>query len=345
MRQQVPTQRREPPPHPAGGRRMASASRQKERAEQRRRRRKRRNIFFYTALFLLVIGVAVLLCFTVLFKLETITVSGSSRYSAEEIIKASGLVKGENLFRQDVEKASDRVEEQLPYIGEANISRKLPAEIVITVSEAQVAGVVEFEGQNILLDANGKVLEATGNMPEDCPIFKGMKVKNAVPGKPLEYADQEQKETVDSLMQAIRESGLEKITEYDVTDMYNLSLVYNNKIRLELGVSTDLVYKLRFFNEGLLQAGKLTDSDTGTLDLSQASETNKAYFQEESLSSSSESSSGSSSSPSSGSASSDTSGSSSSVSSGEESAQQNTQTESSVSANSAENGDNLGDEG
>ncbi|MFR8003128.1 MAG: cell division protein FtsQ/DivIB [Hydrogeniiclostridium sp.] len=245
---------------------------------------------FYTALFLLVIGVAILLCFTVLFKLETVSVSGSSRYSAEEIIKASGLVKGENLFRQDLDKASSRVEETLPYIGEAQVSRKLPAEIVITVSEAQIAGVVEFEGQKILLDAKGKVLEATGEAPENCPVFKGLKIKDAVPGKPLQYAEEEQKKTVDSLMQAIEESGLSNITEYDVTDIYNLSLVYNNRIRLELGVSTDLVYKLRFFNEGLLQAGKLTDKDMGTLDLSQASDTNKAYFQEENIASSSASS-------------------------------------------------------
>ncbi len=289
MRQQVPNQRRQPPSAPQRGRR-SSASRQRDRVEQRRRRRRRRNIVFYTALFLLVIGVAILLCFTVLFKLEMVSVSGSSRYSAEEIIKASGLVKGENLFRQDLDKASSRVEETLPYIGEAQVSRKLPAEIVITVSEAQIAGVVEFEGQKILLDAKGKVLEATGEAPENCPVFKGLKIKDAVPGKPLQYAEEEQKKTVDSLMQAIEESGLSNITEYDVTDIYNLSLVYNNRIRLELGVSTDLVYKLRFFNEGLLQAGKLTDKDMGTLDLSQASDTNKAYFQEENIASSSASS-------------------------------------------------------
>lgn len=295
MRQQVPNQRRQPPSAPQRGRR-SSASRQRDRVEQRRRRRRRRNIVFYTALFLLVIGVAILLCFTVLFKLETVSVSGSSRYSAEEIVKASGLVKGENLFRQDLDKASSRVEEALPYIGEAQVSRKLPAEIVITVSEAQIAGVVEFEGQKILLDAKGKVLEATGEAPENCPVFKGLKIKDAVPGKPLQYADEEQKKTVDSLMQAIEESGLSNITEYDVTDIYNLSLVYNNRIRLELGVSTDLVYKLRFFNEGLLQAGKLTDKDMGTLDLSQASDTNKAYFQEEDIASSAASSSAASSS-------------------------------------------------
>ena len=191
MRQQVPNQRRQPPSAPQRGRR-SSASRQRDRVEQRRRRRRRRNIVFYTALFLLVIGVAILLCFTVLFKLETVSVSGSSRYSAEEIVKASGLVKGENLFRQDLDKASSRVEEALPYIGEAQVSRKLPAEIVITVSEAQIAGVVEFEGQKILLDAKGKVLEATGEAPENCPVFKGLKIKDAVPGKPLQYADEEQ---------------------------------------------------------------------------------------------------------------------------------------------------------
>lgn len=280
MRQQVSGSRRQPPPVRIRGGQAAASIRQRERADRRRRRRKRRNVLFYTILFLLVIGIAVLLCFTVLFKLETISLTGSSRYSVEEIVQASGLKKGENLFRQDLDEAAASIKERLPHVGEAVFSRKLPAEIVISVSEAEVAGVVIYNGQNVLLDSEGKVLEAVSAVPENCPVFKGLKVNSAEPGKVLEYADAEQKKTVDALMDALETSNVDKITEFDFSDIYNLRILYDDRIELKLGVSTDLNYKLRFFMEGLIKTGKLTEADRGTLDLSQSAETNRAYFKD-----------------------------------------------------------------
>ena len=50
------------------------------------------------SVFFLVIGTALTFAFTVLFRVETVEVRGESRYSAEEILKASGLQTGGNVF-------------------------------------------------------------------------------------------------------------------------------------------------------------------------------------------------------------------------------------------------------
>ena len=83
--------RQAPPPKPVKRRPPLSAA-------ERRRRRRRRMFFFYIFLFLAVIGTAVTLSLTVLFRVERIEVQGESRYSAEQIVQASGLETGGNLF-------------------------------------------------------------------------------------------------------------------------------------------------------------------------------------------------------------------------------------------------------
>ena len=45
-----------------------------------------------------IIAAAITLSLTVLFKISTIEVTGTSRYSVEDIIKESGISEGNNLF-------------------------------------------------------------------------------------------------------------------------------------------------------------------------------------------------------------------------------------------------------
>ncbi len=273
------------------GQRMYTASpssRGKERAALRRRRKRRQTILFYVFLFFLVITAAVVLSFTVLFRMETISVTGSSPYTQEEIIEASGLKKGENLFRLDLEKAESLLESGLPYIGKAQISRKLPDSVVIHVEMAETAGAVEYSGQVALIDSSGKVLEIRSDIPEGCPAIKGVDISQAQPGQALVYKDTEKKENLELLMQAMESTGLSSVTELDLDDPFNLIAVYQGRIRLELGVATDLTEKIRFFKDGILPSGQITENMRGTLDLSLVPKTNKAYFSEELTSSQSE---------------------------------------------------------
>ena len=145
--------------------------------------------FFYIFLFLAVIGTAVTLSLTVLFRVERIEVQGESRYSAEQIVQASGLETGGNLFLTDTGEAASAIEKALPYIGEAKVSRVLPSELSISVQEEPAASAILWEGQYVVLGASGKVLELAAAAPENCPVVKGVALQQAEPGSAVAFAD------------------------------------------------------------------------------------------------------------------------------------------------------------
>ena len=249
-------------------------------AAARRRRRRRVMAVFYFFLFLLVLGTALTLSLTVLFRVETIEVQGESRYTAEQILEASGLETGGNLFLTDIDAASEAIEKKLPYIGEADVKRVLPSEIEIAVSEEQVAGAVLDDTQYILVGVSGKVLERVTERPEGYPLVKGMVVQSAVIGTPIVYEDGDSTSVFEKLAQAIDELSLENVTEIDLTDSYSTTVLYDNRILLKLGPPTSFKEKLNTFLT-LLEGGNLTDTDRGTLDLSLVVDTDRSYFSED----------------------------------------------------------------
>lgn len=261
----------------AGGRGGAKYASPKRRADNRKRRRRRFLLLFYIFLFLTVIVGAVVVSLTVLFKIETIEVAGTSRYPAQAIVQAGGIQKGENLFLAHTGSAAAAIQQKLPYIGKAKVSRRLPAKIVIEVTEEVISGAIEYKGKYAVVSANGKVLELAQKMPENCTAIKGLSLSKAEVGKAVVYADASQKETFQSLSAAISGNKFEKITEMDFSNPYKIQVVYDGRIIMNLGLSSDLDYKLRFA-KSIFDAGKIKDNERGTLNLSVAVEDNNAFF-------------------------------------------------------------------
>ncbi len=261
-----------PPPKPVRRRPPLSAA-------ERRRRRRRRMFFFYIFLFLAVIGTAVTLSLTVLFRVERIEVRGESRYSAEQIMQASGLETGGNLFLTDTGAAAAAIEKALPYIGEAKVSRVLPSELSISVQEEPAASAILWEGQYVVLGASGKVLELASAAPENCPVIKGVVMQQAEPGSAAAFADEEASTVLQRLESALSAVGVSPVSEIDLTDLYRVSVLYDGRISLQLGAPTNYEEKLRFFT-ALLEQGRISETDSGTFDLSLAAETNHGYFEE-----------------------------------------------------------------
>lgn len=112
-----------------------------------RSRTHRRNRGRFGPLFklLCVLGVVVALTggATVFFRVETVEVTGNQRYTREEIVAASGIQTGDNLYALNKVSIDRKIRTQLPYVGELSINRSLPSTIRIDVTEweavAQVA--------------------------------------------------------------------------------------------------------------------------------------------------------------------------------------------------------------
>ena len=92
------------------------------------------------------VAVALTMGATVFFQVETVAVTGNSRYSQEEIIQATGIQTGDNLFRMNKFQIAHQVLQGLPYVEEITIRRSLPSTIVITVKEWDAVARIEAPG-------------------------------------------------------------------------------------------------------------------------------------------------------------------------------------------------------
>ncbi len=259
-------------PAPANARYAAAL-----RAENRERHRRQKLRFFYFFTFLLVIGAAAVLSLTVLFKIDTVRVTGTSRYAQDQIIAASGIRKGDNLFLTKTKEAGQRVLSQLPYVGSVKVSRALPATIEITVGAEAPCGAVPFGGKYAVLGSELKVLELAGSLPSGCALVKGIELQKAQPGAKAVLKNSSQADAFQNTVAVLAKDQLAGITQMDFTSLSKIQLTYQSRVVIDIGLPDNLDYKIRYA-KNLFDTGKIKSTEKGTLNLSVAPENDTAYF-------------------------------------------------------------------
>lgn len=250
----------------------------------RARRRRRRMILFYLFTFFLVIAAAVILSLTVLFRIDTIQVENTSSYSQEEILEACGIQTGENLFLADVDGAQKRVDEKLPLSGGVSVTRKLPATVVITVEEPVVSAAFEQDGKYIVLSNEEKVIQIADTQPSGCPVVAGLTLKDPQAGKKAKASDEKVLAAFEKVTATLEKCQLSDITRIDVTDIYQMMVVYQGRIGILLGTSNDLETKISAAKKIVEQ--ELGEDEKGELDVSLTRDLKKAYYNADSVASS-----------------------------------------------------------
>lgn len=246
----------------------------KKQTHRRRRKRRRLKVQFYIILLCIFLSIIGVLAYTVLFPTQKITVTGQSRYSTDEILNISDIRIGKSIFQIDTNSVKSRIQTALPYIDNVEISRKLPYEILIKVSDAVPCYAFAHENSYFLVSETGKTLEKVADKPEGVIIVSGLRINSPVAGHYIEYSDSDQRLLLEQLQQGImsRELGINYI---DLADTVDIKLVYENRILIELGSSIELGYKLAHMAAVLNEIGP---DDEGTLNLKHWSENNQQSF-------------------------------------------------------------------
>lgn len=109
--------------------------------------------------FLLICG-ALVAALALFFKVESIEITGTSRYSTDEVERASrrGHV-GDNLYLMDKNAVASRITQQLPYVETVQISRRLPKTLCISVTECRGLAAIEQDGRLWLISEGGKLVD------------------------------------------------------------------------------------------------------------------------------------------------------------------------------------------
>lgn len=218
------------------------------RPQEGRPRRRRRNLSLY---YLMIISACVIifliLARTVLFRINEYDISGNSIYSDEQILEAGGLRYGRNLYGINLERTAEKIRKNLIYIEDVSLRRKLPDRFIIEVTEARAFACCEYESRYAIITKTGRYLE-TEQLGARAGLIqvKGMELTNVALGEDFESRDETKKVIILELMEAISEICDGKITEIDITDRTNITMVYDGRITVEFGSSMDYEYKLKY---------------------------------------------------------------------------------------------------
>ncbi|MBQ7202911.1 MAG: FtsQ-type POTRA domain-containing protein [Eubacterium sp.] len=212
-------------------------AKRKTQNKKRRLKKKFRNALYALLVFVGIISVILVLSLTVLFKVEAINVTGNQRYTTQEIMAVLPLEKDKNLFVSDTKKAKEKLEKSLPYIYNADIKRKFPSTINVTITETdKVYTIKNKDNTYTILDDNFKVLEdRSPKAPKNRVRIKKAAVKSAVVGETVELTNKKQLQRLIKLTEELKAIEFDNVTAIYSQDINNNFIVYDNRIVIKLG--------------------------------------------------------------------------------------------------------------
>lgn len=240
------------------------------------RQRKIRTTVLYIVMFVIIVAAALAFSFTIIFKTNNIEVIGETPYTADQIIDASGLHKGDNIFLSRKKAAAKNIVDAFPYIESAEITFKIPGTQVIKVEGAIPSYEVSINGGYVVVSSKGRVLAHNEERTPSIPLLKGVRVKDTEVGAYIKFEKSATQQILADLINSINDNDIPGIYGIDISNAANIKLNYGNRITILLGVPEDVGYKLR--TAMAIIENELSETDKGDLDVSLANSDRKASY-------------------------------------------------------------------
>lgn len=224
---------------------------------------------------------------SIFFKVETVNVAGTDKYTPWDIQQASGIHIGEGLLGLSKAKIAGKIIEQLPYVDDVQIGIKLPDTVNIEITELDIVYSVQAQDDTWwLVNAQGRVVDKTDSatgatytqllgLRLNSPVIGEMAVAvEPEPGQtdaegqtvPVTVKGSERLETVITILQYLEANGvIGQADSVNVEDMGDIRIEYADRYEVLLGDTTQLGYKIKSFKAAVDQMG---DYQSGTLDAS-----------------------------------------------------------------------------
>lgn len=249
----------------------------------RHKKNRRKKVIIRAVLGTAFLLAALVLVLVLFFNINSITVSGDDIYSDSDIVTASNVKIGDNLIFVSAKKINSKITEALPYVGSVKIKRRLPATLEIAVTKTVAEYAIMTDGAYALLDGSGKVLEKGLDFVGENIIVANLgTVTSAEAGKTIVLENEQIFDKLMQLKSAISETGITGITSVNITNIYDIKLVYQGRITLILG-ETDgnkMNQKLSFAKEAIKTQDEENSAYRGTINLTVSG---KAYWAEETV--------------------------------------------------------------
>ena len=246
----------------------------KERKIAKKKKARMRQIKFWTflSLFLLVISM-LLFSLSSVFTVDSIEVTGNSRFTAEEIINIAHAVPGHNIIYNPGSKDIVNYLEQNPYIKSASVTRKLPSTLVINVEERKQACAFKYDDDYLVMDDEGILLKKSRTEPK-ITMINGLVVSKIRLGETIGTEDQQMFSKTLKIIRAMKDADL-YFVRLDMSEfsddeavrayIYDKLIVKTNYDKLITNLNNGRLHRVveKLFEDGT-KRGTITFGDDGT---------------------------------------------------------------------------------
>jgi cell division protein FtsQ len=172
------------------------------------------------------------------FVVESVKVTGASSLDPGLIVNLAGIYKRQ-LYEVDTTAAAMSIQ-RLPAVESARVSRVWPNQIDISVKERKPWGAWQIGGVNYLIDENGIVLDVVP-APWPTTIYE----LDAAPGRrPGDHVDGDAVHMARVLLNQLPNTMAQQVDRLEYSSDTGLELLTSQNVRVRLGDSQGLDYKL-----------------------------------------------------------------------------------------------------
>jgi cell division protein FtsQ len=239
---------------------------------------------------------ALVLCLSIFFRVETVTVSGADAYSAWAVREASGIQQGDRLLTFGKARACAKIKAELPYVDTVRIGIKLPDTVNIVIEEIDVVyAIQDQDGIWWLMTSKGLVMEQTDAAGASAYTkIQGVKLVDPEPEKqavayqeqavetqepdasqpegetqaptPIVVTEQQKLNAALDILQSLELNEIVgEAASVDVSDLTRIMLWYGTRYQVNLGENVNMDYKIACLK---YTVSTLSDYDSGELDIS-----------------------------------------------------------------------------
>ncbi len=215
-----------------------------------RRRSRLVSVLLIAALILTVVLALVTVGYFIVFRVKSVTVSGSEKYQNKAITEACQAgYSGMSMFRVSYQEMASQLQLNYPYLKTVEIRKVWPSSLEITVTDDAGAYYTEISDQYFVLSHELRVLERVDE--ESMLDYRGLchvtlpPVAYAVTGSYVRFMRESDFQNVSSVCRTLYQSEMSRlISSINMNDKFDMFFIYNNQYRIEFGKNEDLETKL-----------------------------------------------------------------------------------------------------
>lgn len=249
---------------------------------KRRRAKARAAVLTVFVILTLVIVFAILLR-TVLFPIETVTVSGNTTITSAEILSSVDVSVGDKLFSVSASSLNKKLTVKYPYIKKVELKYPSLKELRIVVSETEDVFCYQNGTSFFTADADNKILSKTTEQPENT-VLVIPKTKIQPECGYILFLENDEFDIIKDIYNYLYRENID-VNSIDISNMSFITLKVKNRFIVSLGSLTDIQAKLEHLRGMLPQIDAKNGSDiTGEIDLSAwSSSKREGYFNPKTL--------------------------------------------------------------